>query len=174
MPANGGGCPGDHSICQNIVYFPPPATPPLSSFSEVTLQGATLSTVYAGGHPAAHAIDGDVHTNAVSRKYADNWLAVEVPIGTAIEYVAVYNRVDLAGSWPAQLGTFEVWVGSMPGDTSPATAVKCGEARYRNPSGIDSEPYVINCGGVSSGQFVTIKQIGPSRFLILAEVDVYS
>ena len=91
---------------------------------------------------------------------------------TAIQYVAIYNRVDLQGSWPAQLGTFEIWVGSTPGDTSSQSAVMCGTASYRHPVGVDREPYVIACSGVT-GRFVTVKQTGPARHLVLSEVEVY-
>ena len=79
----------------------------------------------------------------------------------------------LSGSWPAQLGTFEIWVGASAGDTTSASALKCGETTYRNPIGIDSEPYVVRCGGLSSGRFVTLRQVGPARYLVVAEIAVY-
>jgi len=172
MPAQGGQCPVGHFLCFNELQSPPPAVPPLDLFSRVAVQEAMLSTTFF--YPASNAIDASLDTIAVSTQEVGNWLSVEVPSGTAISYVVVYNRIDLAGSWPAQLGTFEAWVGSAAGDTGLSSAVLCGTTTYRNPSGIDSEPYVVNCGGLSSGRFVTVKQIGPARYLAIAEVEVYS
>jgi hypothetical protein len=97
---------------------------------------------------------------------------VEIANGAVVEYVAVYNRVDLAGMWPAALGTFEIWLGSEMGDVS-SFAILCGSASYRDPVGIDSEPYVVSCGGSQAGQFVTIRQVGPPRYLVIAEVEIY-
>ena len=110
---------------------------------------------------------------AVSDRRQGNWLAVEIPAGTAVQSVAVYNRIDLTGHWAAQLGTFEVWLGEAAGDTS-SSAIRCGTASYRHPTGFDSEPYVVSCEGASSGRFVTIKQTGPSRYLVVAEVKIFS
>ena len=52
---------------------------------------------------------GDTSTLVSSQSHEGNWLSAEVSSGTIIESVAVYNRIDVAGSWPAQLGAFEIW-----------------------------------------------------------------
>ena len=57
--------------------------------------------------------------------------------------------------------------------TSSSSAVMCGTASYRNPVGVDREPYVVDCSGVS-GQFVTFKQVGPLRYFVVAELKVYA
>lgn len=66
--------------------------------------------------------------------------------------------------------------GAYAGDTSSPSAVKCGSASYRfenlNTQQLDSEPYIISCGGISGG-FVTLKQTGELRYLTVAEMYVY-
>jgi hypothetical protein len=153
----------------------------LNQYAASSIQRARLSTTLSAGllYPASNAIDGDIDTRSVTRKRQGNWISVELPESTAVQYVALYNRVDLKGSWPAQLGTFEVWVSSAAGDTASSSAVMCGTASYRNPvdswrhARLDSEPYVVDCSGVY-GQFVTVKQVGPSRILVVAELKVYT
>jgi hypothetical protein len=121
-------------------------------------------------YPAFNAIDGDVNTMAISPSQNGNWLSVMVPTGTLIGNVAVYNRIDLTGFWPSQLGTFEIWVGPSPG----SQASLCGTASYRALSGYDTEPYIIDCTDLAStGPFVTVRQVGPARYLALAEVEIY-
>jgi hypothetical protein len=150
----------------------------MSAFAEVPVTAATLSTTYSSRYPASNAIDGRLETIVASRGQQGGWLSVEAHTRSTIEYVAVYNRIDLTGVWPAQLGTFEVWVGSSEGDTSPSTAQLCGTMSARtNLNHRDHEPYVVRCNpwwhASANGAFVTIKQTGPPRYLVVAEVKVY-
>ena len=121
-----------------------------------------------GDFSADLAIDDDLNNYCVSEIGVDNWLSIEVPSDTPIGYVAVYNIRALAGTWPSQLGEFGVWVSNTPGDTTSASAVKCGESRYRGGDSFDTEPYVLWCSG-AVGTYVTIKQSGGSRYLVIAE-----
>jgi hypothetical protein len=119
-------------------------------------------------HAAALAIDGDMRTICASHMGSGNWLSVRVPVDTPIGYTAVHNRQD---AWRDLLGSFEVWVGSSPGDTTSPTAVRCGESQY--DASVEPAPYVLWCAGLRSGQYVTLKQTGPQRYLTIAEFDVY-
>ena len=55
-----------------------------------------------------------------------NWLSLNVPAGTRVGDVQIFNRHDYPQfrSW---LGTFELWLGSSAGEHDPSAAVKCGE-----------------------------------------------
>ena len=154
---------------------PPSPIPPasLSAFAVATRQTATLSSTFAAEFAASNIFDGDMGTYCVTAAGVANWVSVAVPAGTPIGYVAVYNVQGVTDSWQSLLGSFEVWAGSSPGDTSSSSAVKCGEASYRNPSGDDTEPYVLWCG-VSDLQHVTVKQTGGARYLLISELYVYT
>ena len=97
MPTQSGECPSDHTFCVNVLRPPPPAAPPLSLSSQLTVQQVTLSTTYSSAYPASNAIDGIVDTFAVSEAQQGNWLSVQLPSGAVIQYVAVHNRIDLTG-----------------------------------------------------------------------------
>jgi hypothetical protein len=162
----------------------------MSLYTPAQIQRAFLSSSPSPLYPASNVIDDDTDTIAATRKREGNWMALQLSQVTAIQYVQLTNRVDLAGSWPAQLGTFEVWVGSAPGDTSSLSAVMCGAAKYHDlwnhlrqshysghpedkERGVDKEPYMIDCNG-ANGQFVTVKQTGASRWFVVAELKVYA
>ena len=73
----------------------------------------TMSWVHMPGlYPASNAIDGDPSTLVLSwtALRSNQWLSVQVPPGTRIGYVVVYNRDDgaLYQSW---LDPFEIWLG---------------------------------------------------------------
>ena len=115
------------------------------------------------------ATDRDMTTLCASYADTGNWLTVRVPGGTPIGYVALHNRRDQY--LQHQLGSFEIWVGNAPGDTTSDSAVKCGEARF--DAALEPAPYVLWCNGEVSGGFVTLKQTGPARYLSIAEMEVY-
>ena len=97
------------------------------------------------------------------------WISVRVPSGSTIGRVAVVNRNDgtVYQSW---LGTFEVYVGATAGDSSLVSAYRCGSwTGTTNSVG----PFVVDCGGVSGGQWVTVRQTRQRRLLTIAELRVY-
>ena len=122
--------------------------------------------MYSGAYPASNAVDGDLYGSLAASNYEVNaWLSVRVPAGTNIGLVAVYNRDD-GEVYQNLLGSFEVWVGSTAG----ATAHRCGGwSGATNSVG----PFVINCDGVSSGRWVTVRQTGDIRFLTITGLRVF-
>ena len=91
---------------------------------------------------------------------------------------------SLNGATATWLGTFEVWVGHQPGDSTHALrAHRCGGARASQRAQSEvSMPFFFDCGGVARiGRYVTIVQTamgcdGSSAaecILSLAEVEVY-
>lgn len=149
---------------------PSPPSPPPPVVSDAGLQriGAVLSSSFnAARYPAANAIDGQRSTLCASRRQTGAWLSVQVPRGSRIGAVLVYNRKDYA-LYQEWLGAFEIYVGSRYGDL----ATRCGRA-----TGYAAGPYTVDCRGVSSGPFgdgtyVTLKQIGGARYLTIAELAV--
>ena len=99
-----------------------PPAPPLASLTEITPISAQLGQPYPGEmgsrYPASHAIDGDLQSKvlSVSALSSDQWLSVRLPLGSRVDYVAIYNRNDnnLYHSW---LSPFELWLGDGPGNT---------------------------------------------------------
>ena len=119
--------------------------------------------------PASNVIDGDLTTDVVARRGTNSWVSVQVPAGTPLGYVAVYNaRSNRARA--RGLGDFEVWVGTSMGDTS-ATAIKCGESTY--DVNHEPNPYVLWCSGVSDRPYVTVLKVG-TGILALAELVPYT
>mgnify|MGYP003945151605 CR=1 FL=1 len=125
-----------------------------------------------GGFGADLSIDDDLTNYCVSNEGVGNWLSIRVPSDTPIGYVAAYNMREDRGFWPSQLGEFGVWVSNTPGDTTSSSAVKCGESVYRGGDGLDTDPYVLWCSG-AVGEYVTLKQSGGRRYLVIAELNVY-
>ena len=155
----------------------PPSPPPSPGFPPpppaVAREGVTVST-QLGGYPAAYAVDSRLDTVAATPEGVGNWLSIQVQSGVPVGNVLVYN-VQVQ-EYQAELGSFEVWLGASPGDTTSSSAALCGSASYRRPDGIDTEPYSVWCGSASmasSGPYVTVKQTGPSRYLLVAEVYVF-
>ena len=154
---------------------PPPAPAPpadLESLTALPRESAQLSSTF-GAYNAGLAINGDLADYCVSTQGVGNWLSISVPTSTPIGYVAAYNIQGSRGFWPEQLGEFGVWVGNRPGDTASSSAVKCGDASYRGGGGLDTEPYVLWCGG-AVGEYVTLKQSGGGRYLVISEMYAYS
>ena len=123
-------------------------------------ESAAMSSDYNGKDfvgLASHAIDGDLRTQSITNAGVGNWLSVLVPPNTSIGYVALFNFQNIDRAY--LLTSFEVWVGVSMGDTSSATAFKCGEAQYSKSKPL-SEPYVLWCAGTAVGQFVTVTQTG--------------
>ena len=146
----------------------PPAPPPAA----LTRQYAWLSSTRY--YAASNAIDGRYDTFALSAEGVSSWLSVMIPADRHVGNVAIYN-VQLT-QYQAQLGSFEVWLGAAPGDTTSALAFLCGWETYRSPPGIDVDPYIVWCGDASTfttGRFVTVKQTGAQRYLLIAELIVF-
>ena len=95
------------------------------------------------------------------------WLSVRVPTGTQIGLVAVYNRND-GTLYQNLLGNFDIWVGSYAGDRG----FRCGSWTGATDS---VGPFVINCGGASSGEWVTLRQTGSSAsYLTITGLRVFA
>lgn len=140
----------------------PPPTPPLASLVKVTPIGAELSTTYHSSYPAANAVDGNLNTLVASANEAGAWLSVRLPPSTRIAFVAAYNRND-DSTYAQWLGDFEIWLGDSFGDTTSASAVRCG-ARTGGTTGAGAV-YTFGCGGVDTLEFVTLRQLGSARHL---------
>jgi len=90
-----------------------------------------------------------------------NWVSVSVPPGAAIGYVMVRNRAD---AYASLLGRYEVWLGESDGDEQ----YKCGGTKSGDDGDVASW-----CAAQSSYTHVTVKQVGASRYLSIAEIEVY-
>lgn len=146
---------------------------------------SSTRTFGGGATFGAHlAIDGDRTDYIFSGLQVGAWLAVEADLRVpsqaySIGYVAIYNN-QLSQAWySAELGGFEVYVSRQPGETSVADgmAVRCGGAAYQAGKSRD-EPYVLWCGNARNAdvafKYVTIRQTGEERYLVLAEVELYA
>ena len=149
---------------------PPPLTaapaPPLSSLTPLTLSEAALSSVYHPIYGAANAIDGNMNNIAASNFQPNAWLSVRVPSGARIGLVAVYNRGD-GERYQELLGSFEVWVGT----SAASQGTRCGGWSGTTRS---VGPFVINCGGTSGGEWVTVRQVGNARYLTIGELLAFA
>ena len=150
--------------------MPPPLPPPASPL-RISLLGASSSSIMAQ-YVAEYAIDGNADTFIVTDSDVGNWLSVQIPTSTVVRSVAVYN-IHNNVQFQNNLGTFEVYITSTPGVTTGG--YKCGEATYRNPTGFDTEPYVVSCGDHFTGDrgFVTMRQTGLARYFIVSEVHIW-
>ena len=158
----------------------------LAAYVPAQREAIALSTTFAAGYSAAQCADGSLSTICATQVATpgSNWAAIRVPLGTSVGPVAIWNRRDYV-SLRHWLGTFEVWVGPEAGahGGSPTSAFSssgqstraylCGSATFDATS--ETSPYILSCGGVRSGQWVTIRQtICPGTCLLaLAEIDVY-
>ena len=61
------------------------------------------------------------------------------------------------------------FVAARAGGDFRRDATKCGEAEY--DASHEPEPYVLYCGG-ASGSYVTMKLLGASTYLSIAELEV--
>ena len=170
--SSGGGGPGRKP--------PPPPSPAMSppAGQKVDAIGAAMSSKFhAALYPASAAIDGDVRSLCATAKQANAWVSVQVPRGTAVRTVVIFNRPDNP-EYQAWLSPFEVWVGAFYGDAASSTSVRCGAPSMRVPA--TAGPFSVTCagangGGARAGPFVTVKQTGgAARFLTLGEVKVYA
>ena len=131
---------------------------------------AEIKAPYSSAYGASKAIDGSLRTSCLSRSRPANWLSVEVAAGTPIGYVAIRNAH--VSRWQPWLGNVEIWLGTSMGDSSSASAVKCGETSYDRAN--RGQSYVLWCGGVSDRPFVTVKRAGTrSGYLAVAELEPY-
>ena len=154
---------------------PPPApAPPLDAMSKLERLDATLSSTYAWWRwPASNTIDGSLRTLCASKWQDNAWLSVQLPAGSAIDYVAIYNRAD-ARKYADWLGLFEVYVGTVAGDTSSASTVKCGGPVSAPWTPDAPTPFLVACPQGTSGAYVTLKQVGAARYLTILEMEAYT
>jgi len=132
-----------------------------------------MSSTFSVDHTASRCIDDNLATLCATTETSPgvNWVAVQVPPGTRVSHVAVYNRQDYA-SIQHWLGSIQVWLGTAPGATG-GTATLCGVGSY-DATISQAEPYVFSCAGATSGSFVTVLNVGCTTcILALAEVAVY-
>ena len=128
-------------------------------------------------------IDGSRITRCIGGVNYDgvpNWLSVQVPRGTRIEFVAIHIYARWGG---VQLTPFEVWVGNDFGDDNVVTATRCRLHKQDGSGGngpITKEPQngvpvIVSCGGIDTGTFITLKQVGSrKRTLHVSELVVYT
>ena len=154
---------------------PPSPAPPLASLTELQLTNPAVSTpvipTNPSLYPASNAIDGNTGSlaatdNALS---SDQWISVKVPSGSAIGYVAVYNRAD-GQPYQGWLSPYEVWLGGTAG----AQTFRCGGGPITLPANFALGPFLTSCGGRSDLPYVTVVlRSGTSRWLTVGELKVY-
>ena len=68
----------------------------------LTLEGVTLSTIFDNSYAAAQCTDGSLTTMCATEATSagNNWVAVQVPVGSSVGQVAVYNRRDFGSRDP--------------------------------------------------------------------------
>ena len=148
--------------------------------TELQRVGALLSTEFAdGSYPASRAIDGNLNTlcgSDVLSSAHDEFLSVEVPAGSRIDYVAIWNRDDYAWA-TAMLSPFELWLTATPDTvtTESATAALCGTNLQAPGLG----PFVFFCpGGHTDLRFITVilraADAPPVRLLTITELRAYT
>ena len=141
-----------------------------------------MSTLFdASLYPASQCIDGDLNTFCASNLLStasDEWLSIEMPVGTPIGYVAVYNRVDAL--WATRmLNPYEVFLTASPGAYGASSAHSCtnGGSVSAFPAPAGGGPFMIWCGGASNLRYVTLviraAAAPPVRVLSPTEVKVY-
>ena len=136
-----------------------------------------MRTTYSSAYAASKAIDGDIRSIAASGVLSaanDEWISVQMPAGSAIGHVAVYNRDDYPWA-TAFLNPYELWLTAAPGTVTveSSTAHRCA-ADLEAP---DIGPYMTWCGARSDLPYVTLivraAAAPPTRLLSLGELMVY-
>ena len=146
----------------------PPPAPPIASIScETELLGAQLSSVFGQAYPSSAVIDDNLATISATQHAAKNWVSVRLSPGTPVQYVAVYNSPNGNAS-QAWLSPFEIWIGSSYGDTTSRSATRCAEVAVPVGAG----PFMVDCNGIDTGAYVTLRQVGAARYLTIAELKV--
>ena len=117
--------------------MPPPAlprAPPLYSLVEVPAVpgSAQVSYQYMQRYPASNAIDGNPNTVFITwtALRQNQWLSVQVPSGTRIGYIAVFNRND-GEQYRAWLSPYEVWLEVARRDRACNTCAASGSRKTR-------------------------------------------
>lgn len=152
---------------------PPGVAPPLDSMVKIDRLSATLSTTYHARWPASNTIDGNYNSICASGWQAGAYLSVELPRASIVDYVATYNRVDVA-TYAQWLNPFEVWVSDAVGDFS-GNAVKCaGPISAPIRVGSPVAPFTVACPAGTTGSYVTLRQTGRARYLTVLELEAYA
>ena len=129
-----------------------------------------MSTSYAG-YPAYNAVDGDVYTLAATQNAQSytQWISLQMPPGTTITRVEVYNRADGA-LYEDMLSPYEVWLGSSAGGET----YDCGGGPLTLASPAGRGPFTTTCAGRTDLPYVTVLiRAGTLRYLTLGEVKVF-
>ena len=139
-------------------------------YVELTAVGASSSSFFPG-YVASRTIDGSVSTLAATRSAAsqDQWISVQMPSGTTIGRVDVYNRADgqIYEDW---LSPYEVWLGSSAGNQ----VFDCGGGPLALSSPAGLGPFSTSCSDRSDLRFVTVLiRAGSVRYLTLGEIKVF-
>ena len=146
----------------------------------VALSNPSQSTTYnANFYPVSNCIDGNTATlcctaaiPTVAAGGVVAWSSVQVPAGTVINYVVVYNRAD-GDPYQSWLDPYEVWLGSTPG----AEDYQCGGGEQAAPFAAGLGPLTTSCGGQSGYSYVSIiwrPRTTITRYGSLGELQVYT
>ena len=173
---------------------PPPAEPPYDlGLSAISPLGASMSSIFddhgIDSYMPHRCIDGNLDSICATKWGEANWLSVQFPKGSLIENVAFHNRRD---KWSSLLGSFELYLGSMPGVAG--ALFKCGEGTY--DASTEPRPYMLSCldrengnaplsaehlttlsqaklGVSGQGLYVTLKQSGKAGYLSVSELQAF-
>lgn len=136
----------------------------------VTRLAATTSSDLDGDDfPASNIMDGDHSTLVVTQSALNvaQYVSIQVPTGSAVSYVAVWNRGDMYASW---INPYEVWLGSSAGDQG----YQCGGEQTADMS-LGAGPFLTCCGNLTTYSYVSIVlKPGTSRYLAIGELEIYS
>lgn len=123
---------------------------------------------------ALKAVDGSWLTHAQCWSGSNNWISVRTEAdagGGVIGSVQIY-----ASGEHDRLGPFEVWVGASFGDTAPGSAERCtangSQTISQEPT--SGMPVLLACGGSRGASYVTLRQVGSSRGMVVHEIVAYA
>ena len=146
---------------------------PYSLPLQVLTRESAASSALTPSHPAEKAIDSDWDSFGASSGTSSKWMSVEVPDGSQIGSVLLYNRPDAFYT----ASCMEIWVSSLAhGDTArpcvlPSTA--CASAPSPPPPPpLHRGVLRADCFAGTWGRFVTVVQRSALP-LTIAELEVY-
>ena len=164
------------------------ATPLVVSSPRIESIGSTLSLQQNADYSAAKATDGQLQTFSAAQPIGEDgaWISLEIPEGSVVARVIVYNRPDFF----YDEANMQVWVSNMAfGDSTSAAARRCVDTHIpllpaAPPSPIDPAPsppppalyrgaLQLNCEPAIVGRFVTLRQVGNAS-LSVAEMELYA
>lgn len=143
---------------------------------QVLTRESAASSALTPSQPAEKAIDSDWDSFGASSGTSSKWMSVEVPDGSQIGSVLLYNRPDAFYT----ASCMEIWVSSHAhGDTAisarpcvlPSTA--CASAPSPSPPPLHRGVLRADCFAGTWGRFVTVVQRSALP-LTIAELEVYA